>query len=93
MKILIAEDEADIAFSYKLALEVRDHIVLVANNGVDCINMYQKEYQTRTSAFRKPLTEQNAKVVDQEDNQSHDISNFDNFGEIEFDNKLAHLCF
>ena len=89
MKILIAEDEADIALSYKLALEVRNHIVLVSNNGVDCINMYQNEYQIRKSGFRKPLTEQNAKVVDKDDNQSQDINNFDNFGEIEFDNKLA----
>jgi CheY-like chemotaxis protein len=89
LKILIAEDEADIALSYKLALELRNHIVLVANNGVDCINMYQNEYQIRRSGFRKSLPEQNAKVVDQDDNQSHDVSDIDNFAENEIDNTLA----
>lgn len=59
---------------------------MVANNGVDCINMYQNEHQIRRSAFRKLLTEQNAKVVDQDDNQSHNI---DNFAENEIDNTLA----
>lgn len=61
---------------------------MVANNGIDCINMYQNEYQIRRSSFRKPLTEQNAKVVNQDNNQSYDISNFDNFTETEFDNTL-----
>jgi CheY-like chemotaxis protein len=89
LKILIAEDEADIALSYKLALELRNHIVLVANNGVDCINMYQNEHQIRRSGFRKSLPEQNAKVVDQDDNQSHDVSDIDNFAENEIDNTLA----
>lgn len=45
MKILIAEDEPDIARSYKLALEERGHSVVITSNGEDCLVKYHDEWQ------------------------------------------------
>src|ERR671930_2359370 len=41
MKVLIAEDEKDVALSYKLALEKNNHEVIITTNGEECINMYR----------------------------------------------------
>lgn len=41
MKILVAEDETNIARQYKLALEARGHRVLLEGNGQDCIDTYK----------------------------------------------------
>ncbi len=43
MKILIAEDEQDIAFLYKAALENRNHAVVLAKNGKECLDIYKQE--------------------------------------------------
>jgi CheY-like chemotaxis protein len=43
MKILIAEDEQDIAFLYKEALEERNHAVVLARNGKECLDIYRQE--------------------------------------------------
>ena len=45
MKILIAEDEYDIALLYKLALEKRNHRVTISQNGEDCLKIYHEEFQ------------------------------------------------
>ena len=45
MSILIAEDDYDIAFSYKLALEERGHHVTITDNGEDCLIKYHEEFQ------------------------------------------------
>jgi CheY-like chemotaxis protein len=45
MKILIAEDENDIALLYKKTLERRHHEVTITNNGEDCLKIYHEEYQ------------------------------------------------
>ena len=45
MKILIAEDEYDIALLYKLALEKRNHRVTISQNGEDCLKLYHEEFQ------------------------------------------------
>jgi CheY-like chemotaxis protein len=45
MKILIAEDEPDIARSYKLALEERGHSVVLTSDGEDCLIKYHEEWQ------------------------------------------------
>ncbi len=42
MKILIGEDEPLIAKDYKLFLESRGHKVIVARNGEECINKFNK---------------------------------------------------
>ncbi|HEX7034076.1 MAG TPA: response regulator [Nitrososphaera sp.] len=44
MKILIAEDESDIARSYKLALEERGHSVVLTSDGEDCLIKYHDEW-------------------------------------------------
>ena len=43
MKILIAEDEQDIAFLYKEALENRNHAAVLAKNGKECLDIYRQE--------------------------------------------------
>ena len=40
MKILIAEDEPDIAMPYRIALEKRDHQVVITENGEECLQAY-----------------------------------------------------
>lgn len=40
MKILIAEDEPDIVEAYKIALEKRNHEVVITYNGEDCLKVY-----------------------------------------------------
>jgi CheY-like chemotaxis protein len=49
MKVLIAEDDEDIAeYTYKLALEKRGHQVTITNNGQECLNVYHKELENAT---------------------------------------------
>ena len=45
MKVLIAEDEYDIALLYKMALEKRNHKVTITENGEDCLKIYHEESQ------------------------------------------------
>ena len=40
LKILIAEDEKDIAEQYKEVLEIRGHTVTITSNGVEALNEY-----------------------------------------------------
>jgi CheY-like chemotaxis protein len=42
MEILIAEDEKDISFGYKEALEERGHSVVITSNGEECLKVYNK---------------------------------------------------
>lgn len=51
MKILIAEDDEDIAFFYKVALETREHRPTITCNGKDCLNVYQKEFEKHVRFF------------------------------------------
>jgi CheY-like chemotaxis protein len=41
MKILVAEDESDIAEMYKVMLEGRGHVVTVTHDGSECIKAYR----------------------------------------------------
>lgn len=52
MKVLIAEDERDIALSYKMALELRNHLVSISYDGIDCIRQYRNEYQSTRDRAR-----------------------------------------
>jgi CheY-like chemotaxis protein len=45
LKILIAEDEHDIAMLYKTALEDKKHQVLITTNGEDCLKTYHEACQ------------------------------------------------
>ncbi len=55
MKILIAEDEPDILMPYKIALEHRNHEVVVTDNGEDCLKAYhgalKRTYKSNGSPF------------------------------------------
>jgi CheY-like chemotaxis protein len=43
MKILIAEDNSDIALVYRVALQNRNHHVVITDNGEDCLTIYREE--------------------------------------------------
>lgn len=43
MKILIADDERDIADSYKSALESRGHKITATSNGLECVQEYRSQ--------------------------------------------------
>jgi CheY-like chemotaxis protein len=45
MRILIAEDEYDIALLYKTALEERNHHIVITKNGEECLKVYHEEFQ------------------------------------------------
>jgi CheY-like chemotaxis protein len=45
MRILIAEDEQDIALSYKKALENSNHEVTIASDGEECLETYRNSNQ------------------------------------------------
>ena len=51
MKILIAEDDYNIAMQYRIALENRNHEVLLTYDGEDCLKSYHE-------AFDKLVSEQ-----------------------------------
>ncbi len=52
MRILIAEDESVIWIPYKIALEKRGHIVDVAQNGEECIEIYKTALKDATRQKR-----------------------------------------
>jgi DNA-binding response OmpR family regulator len=49
MKILIAEDDRDIALVYRIALQNRNHHVVITDNGEDCLTIYREELKNFTS--------------------------------------------
>ena len=49
MRILVAEDEPDICSLYKVALEDRNHQVLIAQDGEECLKMYATEVRSQKS--------------------------------------------
>jgi CheY-like chemotaxis protein len=51
MNVLIAEDEQDIAFLYKMALERRNHQVTTTENGENCLKAYHEKCQNRRFAI------------------------------------------
>jgi CheY-like chemotaxis protein len=55
MKILIAEDEEDIALVYEKALETRKHDVVITFNGEDCLKTYHdKVYYMKFQTLPSP---------------------------------------
>jgi len=49
MKVLVAEDEGNIALQYKLVLTAREHDVRITSNGVDCLEEYYRELEKISS--------------------------------------------
>lgn len=45
MEILIAEDDVDTAYTYRMALENRGHHVLITDNGERCLEIYNEKLQ------------------------------------------------
>ena len=43
MKILIAEDDIEIALVYSVALRVRNHNIVITDNGEECLTIYRQE--------------------------------------------------
>ena len=50
LKILIAEDETDIAILYKIALKKRNHQPTITTNGEDCLKVYHEDCQSNRFA-------------------------------------------
>jgi CheY-like chemotaxis protein len=48
LRVLIAEDEADVLLCYKMALEYRGHNVITAENGEKCVRRYSQEFNKAT---------------------------------------------
>ena len=55
MRILIAEDEPDIWRPYKIALEYRNHEVIIAENGDQCLKIYNEEFLRQADKTLSPL--------------------------------------
>ena len=66
MKILIAEDDRDIALFYKVVLEARNHHVVSTDNGEDCLTIYRHEFGNFTSRIRSTAS-------DNEQQQAFDV--------------------
>jgi CheY-like chemotaxis protein len=80
MRVLIAEDEPDISYAYRVALEERSHEVVIVNNGIDCLKTYHEEWlKTKQRLLSKEenhifFTQKN-KNDDNDDDDDDDSSN------------------
>jgi CheY-like chemotaxis protein len=70
MRVLIAEDEPDIWKAYKIALESRNHQAIIAQDGKECLEIYDEEYNNGS----KPIPDFDAKADNNRDKSSHDNS-------------------
>lgn len=43
LKVLIAEDDADMAKMYRIALEAKHHTVVITKDGEECVKVYKEE--------------------------------------------------
>jgi len=67
MRILIAEDDADSSESYKDVLEARNHLVMLAENGEECLKLYSEELkreQIETEKIEREGTPFDAVILD-----------------------------
>ena len=53
MRILIAEDDIDVSESYKDALEARNHEVILAEDGEECLKIYRTELKGKQAELEK----------------------------------------
>jgi CheY-like chemotaxis protein len=70
MRVLIAEDEPDIWKAYKIALESRNHQAIIAQDGKECLEIYDEEYNNGS----KPIPDFDAKADNNRGKSSHDNS-------------------
>ncbi|HKX82209.1 MAG TPA: response regulator [Nitrososphaera sp.] len=64
MKILIAEDEANIATLYRIALESRGHHVTVTNDGEECVKKYTRSIAEPPEHAHSMLPPYDAVILD-----------------------------
>jgi len=66
LRILVAEDEQDIASSYKLVLERQGHEVFLSINGEECVSIYTLEAQKAEleSKAEEPLRVYDVVILD-----------------------------
>lgn len=43
LRVLIAEDDADMAKMYRIALEAKHHTVVITRDGEECVRVYKQE--------------------------------------------------
>ena len=55
MRILIAEDEPDIAMQYKIVLEEKNHEVVIAENGEACLKAYHEALKRMPKSGNNPF--------------------------------------
>lgn len=55
MKILVAEDEPDIAMQYKIVLEEKHHEVVITENGEACLKAYREEIKRNLKPNEPPF--------------------------------------
>ncbi|AIF84977.1 response regulator with CheY-like receiver, AAA-type ATPase, and DNA-binding domains [Candidatus Nitrososphaera evergladensis SR1] len=55
MKILVAEDEPNIAKVYKISFEERGHEVIVTHNGVECLEEYSRHLEQTSGHNAAPF--------------------------------------
>ena len=56
MKVLVAEDEPDILYVYKMGMEKRGHIITTIENGEDCLATYYKSMKRHNRKPEKSLS-------------------------------------
>jgi CheY-like chemotaxis protein len=71
-KILIAEDETDIATLYKTVLEMRKHQPTITTNGEDCLKVYHEDSQSNRFATEKERCSQ-LDLIKLENNRVFDV--------------------
>src|ERR671910_143655 len=71
MRILIAEDDLDIAIMYKKALEKNNHNVVLTSNGSDCL----RDYLTTLKNLASNLAQPNKAYADEINFDTHPNSN------------------
>ena len=64
MKILIAEDDYNIAMQYRIALENRNHDVLLTYDGEDCLKRYRKAFDKLVSEQQQQQLQQQPQTTD-----------------------------
>ena len=45
LKVLVAEDDSDMAKMYRIALEARRHNVRITSDGEECVRVYKEEFE------------------------------------------------
>lgn len=74
MRVLIAEDDPDIWIPYKIALEKRGHVVDLAQNGEECIELYKTALKDATKQKKSDEDKYYYHHLDQTDSSSSSTS-------------------